>query len=50
VLVTNSGRAAWFVGVLVLFGAFLFVVTRRETDALEASTYDDEEADAAEPG
>jgi hypothetical protein len=44
------GQLTAFVGVLVLFGAFLFVVTRRETDALEASTYDDEEADAAEPG
>ena len=48
-VLSGTGQLTAFVGVVVLLGAFLFVMTRRETDALEASTYDDEGADASEP-
>ena len=33
-------------GFVVVLGAFLFVVTRRTQGSLEASTYDEAEADA----
>ena len=47
-VLSGTGQLTAFVGVVVVLGAFLFVVTRRTTDALEASTYDEEdEADAA---
>ena len=45
-VLSGTGQLTAFVGVVVILGAFLFVVTRRTTDALEASTYD-EEADEA---
>ena len=44
-VLSGTGQLTAFVGVVVLLGAFLFVVTRRTTDALEASTYEDEEAE-----
>ena len=46
-VLSGTGQLTAFVGVVVVLGAFLFVVTRRTTDALEASTYDEEEADPA---
>ena len=46
-VLSGTGQLTAFVGVVVVLGAFLFVVTRRETDALEASSYDEEEADQA---
>ena len=46
-VLSGTGQLTAFVGVVVVLGAFLFVVTRRTTDALEASTYEDEEADEA---
>jgi UDP-GlcNAc:undecaprenyl-phosphate GlcNAc-1-phosphate transferase len=45
-VLSGTGQLTAFVGVVVLLGAFLFVVTRRTTDALEASTYEDEEAES----
>ena len=46
-VLSGTGQLTAFVGVVVLLGAFLYVVTRRTTDALEASSYEDEEADIA---
>ena len=42
-VLSGTGQLTAFVGVVVLLGAFLYVVTRRTTDALEASSYEDEE-------
>jgi len=44
-VLSGTGQLTAFVGVVVLLGAFLYVVTRRTTDALEASSYEDEEAE-----
>ena len=46
-VLSGTGQLTAFVGVVVLLGAFLFVVTRRTTDALEASSYEDEGAEEA---
>jgi UDP-GlcNAc:undecaprenyl-phosphate/decaprenyl-phosphate GlcNAc-1-phosphate transferase len=50
-VLSGTGQLTAFVGVVVVLGAFLFVVTRRTTeDALEASTYDEEALDEGGSG
>ena len=46
-VLSGTGQLTAFVGVVVVLGAFLFVATRRTTDALEASTYEDDRPDQA---
>jgi UDP-GlcNAc:undecaprenyl-phosphate GlcNAc-1-phosphate transferase len=43
-VLSGTGQLTAFVGVVVLLGAFLYVVTRRTSDALEAASYEDDEA------
>ena len=42
-VLSGTGQLTAFVGVVLILGAFVFVVTRRTADALEASAYEDEE-------
>jgi len=42
-LLTGSGQLYAFLGIVVTGGAFLYLVTRRTQDALDASSYEDED-------